>query len=149
MPQFVDIKRYLPHTEPMLMVDELLSLDADNSETVFTIKETNVFNDNGFFCEAGMIENAAQTCSAIVAWSYFVDENGDDKGYVKLVGFISSIKTVKLYGLPKTGEQIRTIAALKSKFDTGSYITCAISCNTYRGDELLLEGEMNLLVQEV
>jgi 3-hydroxymyristoyl/3-hydroxydecanoyl-(acyl carrier protein) dehydratase len=144
----VDIKRYLPHRTPMLMVDLILKLDDENVDTIFEIKEGNMFIQNNFFIEAGLIENMAQTCSSIVAKDYLVDENNQDIVGVDVVGFISAIKTLKIHVLPKVGDSIIAKASLVSKFVTDTYSLCTMSCSTFSGDELLLEGEINLYIQE-
>lgn len=148
MEKVVEIQHYLPHREPMLMVDYIVAMDRENVETTFRVKENNVFVEGGRFTEPGLVENAAQTCSAIVAKSYFVDE--DDNVHDKdVIGFISSIKKVQIYSLPDVGCEITTKAQLVSRFDTGEFITCMMSCKTYCGEELLLEGDINLFIKEV
>lgn len=148
MEKVIDIHNYLPHREPMLMVDLIVHISSENVETVFSLKEDNIFIENGVMCEAGLIENAAQTCSSIVARSYFVDDEDEHKPNVDVIGFISSIKTIKIHSLPKAGHEITTKAHLISRFDTGVYTTCMMSCSSYCNGELLLEGEINLFIQE-
>ena len=72
----VDIQNYLPHRAPMLMVDLILNIDSNSVETVFLIKDDNIFVQNNVCIEAGLIENTAQTCSAIVGKKYFFDYTG-------------------------------------------------------------------------
>jgi len=132
----------------MLMVDVIVDINPENVETVFAIKEDNIFLENGILCEAGLIENAAQTCSSIVAKSYLVDDDAQDIPNVDVIGFISSIKTIQIHKLPKLGNKITTTANLISRFDTGVYTTCMVSCKSYCNGELLLEGEINLFIQE-
>ena len=144
----VDIKRYLPHREPMLMVDLIVKMDNENAETIFEIKQDNIFIQNNFFIEAGLIENMAQTCSSIVAKDYLIDENNHEIEGVDVVGFISAIKTLKIHLLPKVGDVIITKASLVSKFVSDTYCLCTISCKTFSEDKLLLEGEINLYIQE-
>jgi predicted hotdog family 3-hydroxylacyl-ACP dehydratase len=144
----IDIKNYLPHRFPMLMVDMILVMDEEKVETVFEIKENNIFVQNNLFIEAGLIENAAQTCSSIVAKDYFVDADNKDKEDVDVVGFISAIKTLKIHKLPAIGTTIKTISVLVSKFVTDDYSLCTMSCQTFNNQELLLEGEINLFIQE-
>ena len=144
----IDIKNYLPHRKPMLMVDMILIMDDKKVETIFEIKADNIFIHNNTFIEAGLIENAAQTCSSIVAKDYFVDENNEDKSGVDVVGFISAIKTLKIHKLPEVGNTIKTISTLVSKFVTDDYSLCTMSCKTFNNEELLLEGEINLFIQE-
>lgn len=144
----IDIRLYLPHKEPMLMVDRIVNMDDESVETVFAVKEDNIFIDNGSLCEAGLIENAAQTCSAIVARTCFIDEDNNHKPEANVIGFISSIKTIKIHGVPLIGNTLVTRAQLVSQFDTGAFITCMMSCKSYCNGELLLEGEINLFIQE-
>jgi predicted hotdog family 3-hydroxylacyl-ACP dehydratase len=144
----VNIKKYLPHRAPMLMVDLILEMDDEQVETVFEIKTGNIFVENGFFTESGLVENMAQTCSSVVAKDYFIDENYNDKEDVNVVGFISGIKTLKIHALPEVGNVIYTKALLVSKFITESYSLCTMKCQTFRGDELFLEGEITLFIQE-
>ncbi len=143
----IDIKKYLPHRLPMLMVDFILVMDDEKVETIFEIKKGNIFIQNKVFTEVGLIENAAQTCSSIVAKDYFVDANNQDKENVDVVGFISAIKTLKIHKLPKAGVTIKTIATLVSKFVTNEYSLCTMNCKTFHEEELLLEGEINLFIQ--
>jgi predicted hotdog family 3-hydroxylacyl-ACP dehydratase len=146
MEAVIEIQNYLPHRAPMLMVDLIITMDENNVQTTFLVEEDNIFVDNGVFYESGLIENAAQTCSAIVANSYFRDKTTNV--IPEVIGFISSIRSIHIHSLPGTGSEITTIASLISSFDTGSYITCMMSCKTFCGEALLLEGEINLFIQE-
>jgi len=132
----------------MLMVDLILKMDNENVETIFEIKSDCIFIKNNFLVEAGLIENMAQTCSSIVAKDYLVDENNHDIEGVDVVGFISAIKTLKIHILPKIGDIIITKASLVSKYVTDSYSLCTMSCETFSSDVLILEGEINLYIQE-
>jgi len=144
----IDIKHYLPHQPPMLMVDKFVDIDDQHVETVFEIKEDTLFVQNNIFLESGLIENAAQTCSSIVAQSYFIDENNKEISGIEVIGFISTIKSITIHSLPKVGDTLTTKAVLLSKFITDDYSLCTLSCQTFHKDELLLEGEINLFLQE-
>ena len=144
----IEIKHYLPHQPPMLMVDKIIGVDNEHTETIFEIKKDNIFVQNNIFSEAGLIENAAQTCSSIVAQSYFIDKNNQKINDVEVIGFISTIKSIQIYELPKVGDVLNTKAALLSKFITDDYSVCTLSCQTFHNDKLLLEGEINLFLQK-
>jgi predicted hotdog family 3-hydroxylacyl-ACP dehydratase len=143
----VNINHYLPHRTPMLMVDFILEIDDEKVETVFEVKTENIFLKNDFFTESGLVENMAQTCSMIVAKDYFIDENNNDKPKANVIGFISGIKALKIYSLPKAGSTIVTKAILVSKFINDSYSLCTIKCKTLKAEEILLEGEITLFIQ--
>lgn len=132
----------------MLMVDEIVAINSEFVETFFTIKEDNIFVYNGFFVEAGLIENAAQTCSSIVAKGFYVDENNEDREEVNVIGFISALKSLKVYSLARIGETIKNRAKLVSTFVTDDYTLCTMKCETFIEEKLILEGEINLFIQE-
>lgn len=148
MDVLIDIKNYLPHRKPFLMVDMISKMDDASVETFFKIEADNIFIENNIFAESGLIENAAQTCSAIVAKGYYVDENNVDKAEVDVIGFISAIKKLQVFSLPKSGTTITTKATLVSNFVTDDYSLCTMNCKTFDRETLLLEGEINLFIQE-
>jgi len=132
----------------MLMVDLILDINSSFVETTFLIKEDNIFVDNNIFVEAGLIENTAQTCSAIVGKKYFFEEDGTENENVNVIGFISALKNLKIHSLPKTGDTIITKANLVSKFTGDDYTLCTMSCESLLEDKLLLECEINLFIQK-
>ncbi|MBL0736153.1 ABC transporter permease [Flavobacterium sp. GN10] len=144
----VDIQNYLPHRAPMLMVDLILNIDSSSVETVFLVEANNIFVQNNTFIEAGLIENTAQTCSAIVGKKYFFDDNGIENENVNVIGFISALKNVKIHALPKVGDTIITKADLVSKFTGDDYTLCTMSCKSSVEDQILLECEINLFIQK-
>ncbi|UPS92747.1 ABC transporter permease [Bizionia sp. M204] len=144
----LDIAKFLPHRPPFLMVDHVLSIDDEHVSTSFTIKPDCIFNENGVFNEAGLVENAAQTCSSIVGKSFFNEDDIEGKG-TKLIGFISAIKKVSIKSCPKVGNKIVTSATLKSRFDTDEYSICTINCIITLEHIELLSCELNLVIQEL
>ncbi|GEQ85226.1 flexirubin biosynthesis protein [Patiriisocius marinistellae] len=144
-----DIQNFLPHRPPMLMVNKLLLLTQTKVSSTFKIEKNCVFvDDNNFFKESGLIENNAQTCSAIVGQNFFDDDDVEGKGN-KVVGFISTIKTAKIYALPKVDDTIITKASLISRFDTEEYTMCTMQTSTFNNEELIVDCTMNLIIQEV
>ncbi|MGJ8664971.1 MAG: ABC transporter permease [Patiriisocius sp.] len=144
-----DIKDFLPHRSPMLMVNKLLSLTETEVSSSFKIEKDCVFVDeNDFFKESGLIENNAQTCSAIVGQSFFDEDDLKGTGN-KVVGFISTIKSAKIYGLPKVDDTIITKASLINRFDAGDYVMCTMQTSTFNNEELIVDCTMNLIIQEV
>jgi len=144
----IDIKNFLPHREPFLMVDKVLELSEDFVVTSFEIKPTCILIEDNCFNEVGLIENAAQTCSSIVGKSYFDDDDIEGQG-TKLIGFISAIKKVAIIDIPKVGENIITKASLKSRFDADTYSISTLECVIYINDKEIASCEMNLFIQEI
>lgn len=137
----INIHHFLPHREPMLMTDYILELTKEKVITSFEIKEDNIFIDKGVFVEAGLIENSAQTCSSILGQSFFENPEAD----TKVIGFITNIKKIEIFSLPKVGTTIISKASLISQFEN----ICQIFCETFLEDELLIRSEINLFIQEV
>lgn len=137
----INIQNYLPHREPMLMADEILEIDENHSVTSFKIEENNIFIENGQLNEAGMIENCAQTCSTITGQNLFEDKTEKPK----VIGFISNIKKVKVYELPKVGEVLTTKAEFISQFES----ICNVASSTFSGEKLLMEAEIVMFVKKL
>lgn len=137
----INIHNFLPHREPMLMTDYILELTKEKVITSFEIKEGNIFVDKGVFVEAGLIENSAQTCSSILGQSFFENPETD----TQVIGFITNIKKIEIFSLPKVGNTIISKASLISQFEN----ICHIFCETFLENELLIRSEINLFIQEV
>ncbi|WP_370900593.1 ABC transporter permease [Chryseobacterium gossypii] len=137
----INIHNYLPHREPMLMADYILELTKDRVITSFDILEDNIFVHNNEFVEAGLIENLAQTCSAILGQSFFEDPDTD----TRVIGFITNIKKIEIFSLPEVGAKIISKASLISQFEN----ICNIFCETFHNDTLLIRAEINLFIQKI
>lgn len=144
----IDIQQYLPHRAPMLMVDLILELSDSEVKTVLEIRKDNIFVSDGVFAEIGLIENAAQTCSAIVGQSFFLNENKEVKKGIKVIGFISGIKKIQVYNIANEGDVLNTHSALMSRFDNEGFTICTMSSCIYVKDTLIFEAEMNLFIKE-
>jgi len=144
----VDISNFLPHRAPFLLVDKVLILKDDRVITSFEIKEDGIFVSDGIFTEVGLIENAAQTCSAILGSTYFdrSDLEGKNK---KVIGFISAIKKVIVSHCPQVGDLIVSKADLQSRFDTEDYKISTLKCKVHTGEKELLSCEINLFIKEL
>lgn len=132
----------------MLMVDELITIGNESVKAKFTIDKNCIFVLGSKLSESGIIENAAQTCSCIVGKGFFDKDDVTGKSS-NLVGFISTIKTAKIYHLPCVDDEIITQALLISKFESEIYTTCTMSCEITNNDVMLAEFVINLFIQEV
>ena len=141
----INIQDFLPHREPMLMVDTILEIKEKEVITSFRISENNIFVENNCFSEAGLIENIAQTCSAIAGQDLNEDlQNHHDPGS-KVIGFITNIKKVKIHKLPSVHDEIISKAVLDSQFGD----ICNILCKTYLDEDLLVEAEISLFIKKL
>ena len=139
------ILKYLPHRPPMQMVDTITLINDTSIVTCFQIKEDCIFLCEGYFTESGLIENMAQTCSAIVG-QFFFDKN--DEGSKKIIGYISAIKKAEIFDLPQVTQTISTEDSLLSRYDDKWYSICEIDCAAYYKKNLLATAQMNLFIKE-
>lgn len=137
----INIHHFLPHREPMLMVDFILELTPEKVATSFEIKPENIFVQNNKLLEAGLIEHSAQTSSSIFGQSFF----GNPDTPTKVIGFITNIKKIEIFEFPKVGEKIISKASLISKYEN----ICQVFCETFLGEKLLIRTEMSLFIQEI
>ena len=145
----IEIENFLPHRAPMLMQCRTPYLDGESVETHFKVISDNIFtNKSGEFTEGGLIELSAQTCSAITGQDFFEDDDIKGLGN-KVVGYISAIKKVEIFALPKIGELLITKAKLINRFDTGEITLCTITSTTFRNDDLIVACTFNFLIHEV
>lgn len=144
----IEISNFLPHRPPFLMVDKVTELSDEQVATSFIITKDNILVNDDVFSEVGLIENAAQTCSAIVGKSYFEEDDIEGNG-TSLIGFISAIKKIEISTCPFVGQIIETKASLKSRFDTDAYSICTLECFTYVDSQEVAAFEMNLFIKEV
>jgi len=144
----IEISNFLPHRDPMLMVTSVLEIDDNSVSTQFYISEDCVFIKEGKLSETGLIENAAQAASAVVGQTFFDKDDLKGAGN-KLVGYISAIKKIEIFELPKIGETITTKAKLLSRFDTGDLTMCSLESETFLAEKLIVSSTMNFLIHEV
>ncbi|MGS4345918.1 ABC transporter permease [Myroides odoratus] len=144
----IEIQNYLPHRAPMLMVDIITSINTDSVATVFQVKEDNIFVENEVLCEAGLMENAAQTCSAIVGQTFFFDENHQERQNVNVLGFISAMKKVEILRLPRVKDTLFTEGKLISRMDGDDFSICLIEVTSRTETQPVFKAEVNLFLQK-
>ncbi|SJN44378.1 hypothetical protein [Sphingobacterium sp. JB170] len=143
----VDIENYLPHRSPMLMVNKIIAISPVHVLCSFLIDEDNIFVNCGTLQEIGLIENMAQTCSAIVGQTFYEEHYNPilDK---RIIGFISAIKELSVFNLPQVSETILTDSTLTSKFDSDDFIICTMFVQAKHNQVLLASAEINLFLKK-
>ena len=131
-----DILTLIPQAPPFVMVDELLFADEQVSRTSLTVSEENIFTQNGYFQEPGLIENIAQTAAAGVGYHAALTNTPPP------VGFIGSIKDLKIHSLPKVGDKLQTEVVVGNRIFDVTIISGKVSCN----DEVVAECEMKIFL---
>jgi 3-hydroxyacyl-[acyl-carrier-protein] dehydratase len=97
-----DILEYIPQRPPMVMIDNIIYCDEKKIISSLFIDPENIFCKNGYFREPGLIENIAQTAAAKIGYLTKIEEKEIS------VGYICSIKDLKIYFLPPANSEIET-----------------------------------------
>jgi len=118
------------------MVDKLLNADEIKAESSFTVSDDNVLTDKGFFTEAGIIENIAQT-SALHA-GYMASQIGKETP----VGMIGGIKNLEIRSLPEINETIKTTVSIEYEVMNAKIVKGEV----FMKDELIAECEMKVFL---
>ena len=72
----------IPQRAPIVMVDELLDVYGIVSRSRFTIREENIFVDNGILSECGLIEHIAQSAAERVGYIFKSKNQPIPIGYI-------------------------------------------------------------------
>ena len=130
------IADFIPHRNPFVMVDNLITVNQDCFESDFIIEEDNILVHAGFFEESGLIENIAQTCAA--GFGYLDHE----KQSAPKIGFIGAISKVEVFELPLTHSRITTIVTPTHQLGNIFLVKGENYCNGRK----LLECEIKIVV---
>ncbi len=117
--QVEDIKKFIPQRDPVIMVDRLLSIDADTAVTCFTVRAGNYFMDeDDALSELGLIENIAQSASAFAGYKSIAAGETEPP-----VGYIAEVKNFRCYRRPGIDEEIQTTVTVWAEIGGVAIIT--------------------------
>lgn len=133
----LDVLEVIPQRAPIVMIDALQHADSVKTISIFEVKESCIFCNDGFLSESGMIENIAQTGAAGFGYT--------DKQQNKPIslGFIASIKNIEIHQLPPVGAVITTEVVAQEPVMGFNIIVGKIILN----DEIIASCEMRIFVQ--
>lgn len=138
-----DVSILIPQKPPVEMVDKLWFNDETTTISGFTIKKENIFCQDGFFSESGIIENIAQTAALRVGYMVSLMEKNGEK--VKPpVGYIGAIKRLIIHQLPEVGSELRTEVVIQQVVFDVTIITGKTTVN----DETIAECEMKIFLKK-
>ncbi|WP_179317413.1 hypothetical protein [Winogradskyella undariae] len=96
------ILKLIPQRAPIIMVEALLYFDDSKVISGLTVTSDNMFVQNGFFTEPGLIEHMAQTVALYTGYHFYIKNTPAPEGY------IGAIKGVTIEKLPKVNMQLET-----------------------------------------
>ena len=127
---------YIPQRTPFVMVDEIRYSDESITISKFHIKLDNIFVENGFFKEPGLIENIAQTAAAREGLI-----SKKENTQVRM-GYIGSIKNLIITDFPKINDEIITRIKIDNQIFQVILITGEIVCD----EKIIAQCEMKIFI---
>lgn len=134
-----NILSLIPQGPPFVMVDKLIYSDETITRTSFLITEENIFTENGTFCEAGLMENIAQTAAARAGYISSLQNKPVTAGY------IAAVKNLEIMGLPMIKDELITEIKVETQVFDFMLISGHVSCR----DKLVAACEMKIFVGAV
>lgn len=131
-----NIQILIPQKPPFVMIDTLLHCGETITQTSFLVTEENIFVENGEFCEAGLMENIAQTAAARAGYIARLENKPVPPGY------ISAVKNLEIMGLPKTNDELITEIKIENQVFDVMFISGSVCCK----DKLVATCEMKIFV---
>jgi 3-hydroxyacyl-[acyl-carrier-protein] dehydratase len=135
---FSQITDYIPQRPPIVMIHDLVEASDEHAKTQLHIAADNVFAEDGFFREPGMVENIAQTAAVQVGYIF------KKKNMPIPIGYIAGIKDLRVSGLAPVGATLTTeIRILNQVMD----VTLVAGTITHEGHEIC-RCEMRIFVRK-
>ena len=135
----IDIHELLPQQEPFVMVDTLTFFDEKETSTTFTIREDNIFVEDGFLNECAIAENIAQTCAARLGYiNKYILKRGIQ------IGFIGGIKNMVFCESSKVGDVLHTTICVTEQVMEIILVNASVKC----GDRIIATAEMKIAMAE-
>ncbi|MEO8759956.1 MAG: 3-hydroxyacyl-ACP dehydratase [Bacteroidia bacterium] len=132
------ITDYIPQKPPIVMIDAIIICDDVSVTTQFEITADNIFVQDDFLQEPGVIENMAQTAAAKAGYE------AKKQNAPPFIGFIGAIKDLKIYSLPKVGDVLKTTVTVKMDVMGITLIGAVSECNSTK----IAECEMKIVIQK-
>lgn len=118
------------------MVGKLVGAANKKTVTSLVISDENIFCQDGFLREPGLIENMAQTAAAGAGFLASL-ENKDPR-----VGYIGGIRNLRIVELPAVGSEITTEIVVEHEILDASVVQGKIT----QDEKLIAECEMKIFL---
>ncbi|MCQ2195807.1 MAG: hydroxymyristoyl-ACP dehydratase [Paludibacteraceae bacterium] len=133
-----DLERLIPQRSPIIMVDAFYEASENSCQTGLTIREDNLFCEEGKLLETGVIEHIAQSASAFAGYNALKDNKPTP------VGFIGEVKKFQLVSSPQIGDQLTTHIQILSEIMNVSLL----SAETTIDGQCVATCQMKIYIQE-
>lgn len=126
----------IPQKFPFVMVDKVISFGENFITAGFSIKEDNIFIQNGIFQEAGLIEHMAQSVALYTGYQFYLKNEPAPTGY------IGAIKSIEILKLPKVNDNLITNVNILHEFSGVTLVDISVLLN----DVEIASGQMKTVL---
>jgi len=154
IPALLNVLDLLPHRPPFILIDQLTHYDEQSAETIFTVRDDNLFCVDGKMEEAGLVENMAQTCAARTGFKQRLanctcapDDGSPDKSTIAenvKIGMIVMIEWMEIKRCPMVGERLETAMVIEEEFFSTTFVRAEVKI----GDETIAACRMKLFLTD-
>jgi len=134
-PAFVE--SLIPQRTPFVMVDELSEYSETHLISGFTVKEENIFVQDGIFQASGLVEHQAQSVALHTGYKYYL------LGKEAPTGYIGAIKSFEAESLPKAGDRLVTEVTILSEVMGVTLVNAVTRLN----NEIIASAQMKTVVK--
>lgn len=131
------IESLIPQRHPFVMVHELTEYSESHLVSGFTIKQENIFVQNGDFQASGLIEHQAQSVALHTGYKYYLLGKGAPTGY------IGAIKSFDAEMLPKVRDLLKTEVTILNEVMGVTLVNCITKLN----DVVIANSQMKTVVK--
>jgi predicted hotdog family 3-hydroxylacyl-ACP dehydratase len=135
----IPITSLIPQRPPFVMVDRVLSCDLSEAVTEFTVREDNIFLDDGLLSPAGIIESMAQSCAARMGCVNRMH------GEAVKIGFIGDIRNCQIIRQPRCQEVLTTHVNIIE--DVFNLTLANVTVNA--GDEVIATARIKIALSDM
>lgn len=118
------------------MVDKLVYCDENRARTNFFVRKENIFIEDGVLCEAGLVENIAQTAAARSGYLSKSEKK------ILHIGYIGDVKNLEIALLPKINSTLETEITIKNQIFDITVISGKVMC----GNKIIAQCEMKIFI---
>ncbi len=130
--------QYIPQRPPVVMIDRLEEASDSGIISGLYVDANNIFVENGFLREPGLIENIAQTVAAGAGY------NQVSNGNPVSLGFIAAIRDLKINELPHVGQDLKTVVKVMNEVMDVTIVRGEV----FVGEELMAACEMRIFISK-
>lgn len=135
----INVLELIPQRAPFVMIDRMVQFDWTSNTTELTVREDNIFYENGHLTSSGLIENIAQTCAARIGYINKL------RNRAVQLGFIGGIRDLNIIRTPQEGETITTFIQVKEEVFKMTLVDAEVKVN----DETIATAEMKIALSDI